>query len=129
MLKRRRLRLRSLLLCLRLRLLGLLLRRRLLRTRLIAHRDQERRDVLAMVARLLESRAAALRGDAFAAELNGGQIRVVVGALDASGRIRLAHFEITDDLALLVVEAAQKSASSEQAAKASIGEGRKSTGN
>jgi len=125
LLLRLRLRLLGLWLC----LLGLLRLRRLLRSRLIAHRDQECGDVLAVVACLLERRAAALRGDAFSSELNGGQIRIVVGALDASCRIRLADFEITDDLALLIVEAAQKRPSSEQAAKAAIGEGRKSTGN
>jgi hypothetical protein len=82
-----------------------------------------------VVARLLKGGTAALRGDAVSSELNGGQIRVVVGAFDAGCRIGLADLEVTDDLALLVVEAAQKSPSSEQAAKASIGEGRKSTGN
>jgi hypothetical protein len=85
--------------------------------------------VLAVVARLLKGGTAALRGDALSSELNRGQIRIVIGAFDASGRIRLADFEITDDLALLVVEAAQESPSSEKTAKASIGEGRKSTGN
>ncbi len=110
-------------------MLGLLRLWRLLRSRLITHGDQECGDVLAVVARLLEGRAAALRGDALSSELNGRQIRIVVGALDASRRIRLADFEIPDDLALLVVEAAQKGPSSEKTAKASIGEGRKSTGN
>jgi len=127
MLKLRGLWLRRLLLGLR--LLGLGRRGRLLRSRLVAHGDQEGRHVLAVVARLLKSRTAALRGDAFSSELNGGQIRIVVGALDASRRIRLTDFEITDDLALLVVEATQKGPSSEQAAKASIREGRESTGN
>jgi hypothetical protein len=104
-------------------------RRRLLSARLVSHRDQESCDVLAVVACLLEGRAAALRGDAISSELNGGEVRVVVGTFDASRRIRLADFEVTDDLALLVVEAAQESPSSEKTAKASIGEGRKSTGN
>jgi hypothetical protein len=117
------------LLGLRLCLLGRLRLLRLLRSRLIAHGDQQSGDMLAVVACLLEGGAAALRRDAFSSKLNGGQIRIVVGALDARCRIRLADFEITDDLALLVVEAAQKSPSSEQAAKASIGEGGKSTGN
>jgi hypothetical protein len=104
-------------------------RSRLLRSGLIAHGDQERGDVLAMVARLLEGGAATLRGNPISPELNGGQVRIIVRALDACRGIRLADFEITDDLALFIIEAAQKRASSEQAAKASIGEGRKSTGN
>ncbi len=115
--------LRRLLLGLGLRLLGLLLRRRLLRARLIAHGDQQGGHVLAMVACLLESRAAALRGDALSSELYGGQIGIVVGAFDASRRIRLADFEISDDLALLVVEAAQKGPGAEKTSETAIGKG------
>jgi hypothetical protein len=82
-----------------------------------------------MMARLLESGATALGRNAIAAELDCRQVRVVVRALDAGRGVRLADFQISDDLALLVVEPAQERSRSEQTPKTAIGKRRQSTGN
>jgi hypothetical protein len=70
-----------------------------------------------------------LRGDAVAAELDGGEVRVIIGTLDASGGIRLADFQIANDLSLLIVQTTQERSRSEQTPKTSIRERRESTGN
>jgi hypothetical protein len=102
---------------------------RLLCARLIADRDQQRRDVFTVMAGLLKRRAAAFGRDTVAAELNRCQVRVVVRALDPSRCIGLAHLQVSDDLSLLVVQPTEKGSGSEQAPKASIRKSRQSTGN
>jgi hypothetical protein len=96
---------------------------------LIAHRNQQRCNVLAVMARLLERRAATLGRYTVAAQLNGGLIRIGVRSFDAGSRVGLVDLEVTNDLALFVVQTAKKCSRSEQATKASIREGGQSTGN
>jgi len=96
---------------------------------LIAHSDQERRHVFAVVAGLLKGWTTTFRRDAITAELNGRQIGIGVRTLDAGGGVGLVDLEVSNDLALLVIEAAQEGPRTEQASKASIGKGRQSTSN
>ena len=93
---------------------------------LVAHRDQQRRDVFAVLIGLLEGRTGALRRDAFAAEANGHLVGLRIGAFDLSGGVRFGDSDLLDHLAFLVVEAAQEGAGAEQASEATIGECRKS---
>ena len=99
-----------------------------LRSRLIAHRDEERRDVLAVLSRLLEGGARAVRGDAFAAELDGRLVRLGIGTLDAPGGACVRDGDALDDAALFVVEATKEGAGAEQAAKTAVGERGESVG-
>jgi hypothetical protein len=92
----------------------------------IADRDQERGDVLAVLIRLLKGRAGAVRGDAFATQADRHFIRLGIGAFDPALRVRLVQADVVDDLALFVVEAAQKRAGAEQAPKTAVREGGKS---
>jgi hypothetical protein len=75
-------------------------------TSLVAHRDQQRGDVLAVLPGLLERRTGAVRGDALAAEANRDLVRIGVGTLDSPLRGGVVHVDVFDDLALLVVETA-----------------------
>jgi hypothetical protein len=88
---------------------------------LISHRDQERRDVFAVLPRFLKRRAGAVRGDSLAAQPDRHLVRVGVRAFDAAARRRIVDAYVLDDLALLVVETSQKRASSEQPAQAAVG--------
>jgi hypothetical protein len=88
----------------------------------VAHRDQEGRNVLAVLARLLECRAGAVGSDAFAAESNRDGVGIGIGAAHFALRGRIVHVDVFDDFPLLVVEPAQKRAGSEKTAQTSVGE-------
>jgi hypothetical protein len=75
----------------------------LLRSCLIADCDEQRCDVLAVVARLLKCGAAALGRDAVAAQLNRRLVRICVRALDAGRGVGLVDLKLTYDFTLLVV--------------------------
>jgi len=72
----------------------------------IAHRDEQGRNMLAVLARLLESGARAVRGDAFATETNGDGIRIRIGAAHFALGGGVVDVHVLDYLALLVIEAA-----------------------
>jgi hypothetical protein len=80
--------------------------RRLLSPRLIAYGDQERCDVFAVVAGLLKGGAAAFGRNSVSAQLDRRQIWIGIRALDASRCVGLADLQISNDLALLVIQAA-----------------------
>src|SRR5688500_2233330 len=94
--------------------------------RLVANGDQERRHVLAMLPRLLKGRAAAARGDAFAAEADRNVVRLRVRTLHPPLCGRVVEVNLVHHLALLVVEPAQESASAQQSAQAAVGQRGKS---
>ena len=88
----------------------------------VAHRDEQRGNVLAVLVRLLKGGAGAVRGNALTAEAYRHFIRLGSGAFDAPLRVRLVQADVVDDFALFVVEAAQKRASAEQAPETAVGE-------
>ena len=92
------------------------------RARFVAHGDQQRGHVLAVLIGLLESGARAAGGDALATQPNRDLVRIRIGALDATLRARVVDADLFDDFALLVVEATKEGASAEQASKAAVGE-------
>jgi hypothetical protein len=92
----------------------------------VAHGDEQRGYVLAVLIGLLERRAGAVRGDALAAQADGHFIRLGIGAFDAALGVRLVQADVVDDLALFVVEATQKRAGAQQASKTAVGESGKS---
>jgi hypothetical protein len=91
----------------------------------VSHGDEQRGDVFAVLVGFLEGGASARRGDAFAAQPDRHLVRLRVGALDAPLGVRLVQADVVDHLSLLVIEAAQKRARSQQAAKAAIRKSRK----
>jgi hypothetical protein len=99
-----------------------------LRTRAISDRDQECGNVFAVLARLLERRARAVRRDALSAQTNGDGVRIRIGTANLALRGRFVHVDVFDDLALLVIQAAQERAGPEQASQASVREGRQGVG-
>jgi hypothetical protein len=108
-----------------LRLLLLLLTARQVRARAIAHRDQERRDVLAVLVGLLKGGAGAVGRYALATESDRDFIRLGIRAFDPTLSVGLVQAHVVDDLALLVVETSKKGARPEQAPQAAVRKGRK----
>ena len=111
------------------RLLRLRLRRLLLRVtprhllaRLVAHRDEQRGHVLAVLAGLLERGAGAVGSDAFTTEANGHLVGIGIGAAHATVSRGIVEVNLIDDLAFLVVETAEERSGSEQASKSAVGQ-------
>ena len=111
---------------------GLLLgrRRRRFPTRhllacLVAYRDQQRGYVLAVLPGLLKRRAGAVRSDALTTEANRDLVRVGIRTFDSPLSVRVVQVDFVDHFSLLVIEPAQKGASSEQPSKSAVGECRK----
>jgi hypothetical protein len=88
----------------------------------VPNRNQQCRNMLAVLAGLLERRAGAVGSDAFAAESNRDGVRIGIGAAHFALRGRIVHVYVFDDFPLLVVEPTQKSAGSEKTAQTSVGE-------
>jgi hypothetical protein len=99
---------------------GLRLPARQLGARLVAHCDQERRDVLAVLAGLLERGARAVRRDALAAQADRDFVGLRIRALDAPLGARLVDAHVFDDLAFLVVESAQERPGAQEAAQTAV---------
>jgi hypothetical protein len=78
-----------------------------------------------MLVRLLERRASAVRGDAFATEPDRHFVRLGIRAFYPTLRVRLVEADVVDHLALLVVEPAQERSRAEQATEAAVGKSRK----
>lgn len=72
----------------------------------IAHGDEQRGNVFAVLVGLLKGRAGAVRGDAFPAQADRHFIRFWIRALDSPLRVRLVEADVIDDFALFVVETA-----------------------
>jgi hypothetical protein len=96
---------------------------------LVANRDEERGDVFAVLAGLLERRARAVGRDAFAPEFDRRLVGFRIRALDAPGGARVRDGDALYDPALLVVEASQKRSSSEESAETAIGKSGQSVSN
>src|SRR5260221_7701353 len=92
-----------------------------LRAGLVSYRDEERCDVLAVLAGLLEGRARTVRRDAFPAELDGRLVGLRVRALHATRGARVGDVDALDDTPLLVVETSEERARAEQSSKAAVG--------
>ena len=82
--------------------------------------------MFAVLVGLLKSRAGAVGGDAFTAQLDRHLVGLRIGAFHAALRVSLVQADVVDHLALLVVEAAQEGAGAEQTSKTAVGKGRKS---
>jgi hypothetical protein len=80
---------------------------------LVADGNQECGDVFAVLSRLLERRAGAMRRDALSAQADRDLIWIRVRTFDASLRTGIVQVDLVHDLAFLVIEPAEKSASSE----------------
>ena len=72
--------------------------------------------MFAVLARLLESGARAVRRDAFAAEANGDRVGIRVGAAHLALGGGLVHVHVLDDFSFFVIEAAQERSRSEESA-------------
>ena len=95
---------------------------RLRAARLIAHGDEQRGDVLAVLPRLGECRAGAVRLNAVGRQIDADRVGVGVGALDAALRARFGDLDVLDDAASRVVEPAQERSCAEQTAKSAVAE-------
>jgi hypothetical protein len=87
----------------------LLLRRfpaRKLGSSAVAHRDEQRRHVFAVLARFLECRARTVRRDSFAAQTNGHLVRIRIRTFDPTTSTLIVDTDVFDDSTLLVVQSA-----------------------
>jgi hypothetical protein len=105
--------------CAGLRKLGLRIARRL-RAHLIAHGDEERRDVLAVAIDLGERGAGAARGEAGRGELQLHSVRVRVGAAHGALGGGFLDDDLGHRLTAHVVVSAEEGAGAEQAAKRAV---------
>ena len=101
---------------------------RLSAARLIAHGDEQRRDVLAVLARLGERGAGAIRLNALGRQIDADGVGLGVGALDPALRARFGDLHVLDDAPPRVVEPAQERSSTEQTAKSAVAERREGIG-
>ena len=93
---------------------------RLRAARLVAHRDEERRDVFAMLPRFGERGTGAIRLDAFGSEIDAHRVGVGVRPFDPPLGARFGHLHVLDHAPSRVVEAAQKRPRSEQASESAV---------
>jgi hypothetical protein len=89
---------------------------------LIANGDEQRRNVLAVLARLGKRGARAIRLNAFWRQIDADGVRVGVGALDSALGARLGDLHVLHDPPPGVVEPAQKRSSTEQTTKSAVAE-------
>jgi hypothetical protein len=88
--------------------------------RLIPDADEQRRDVLAVLAALREGGARAVRLDAVRRELHRDGIRIRVGRAHGPARAHLVDLDVVDDAASEVLEASEERAGAEEPAQAAV---------
>ena len=88
--------------------------------RLVAHRDEQRGDVFAVLPGFGERGAGAIRFDALGGEIDPDRVRVGVRPLDPPLGARFGHLHVLDDAPTRVVETAQKRPRSEQASESAV---------
>jgi len=91
-------------------------------SRLIANGDEQRSDVLAVLAGLGKCGTGAIRLNAFRSQVNADSVGVGVRALDPALRARFGDLHVFHDPPSGVVEAAQERSSTEQTAKSAVAE-------
>lgn len=96
------------------------LRPRLLRSNLIAKRDKESRDMLAMPVDFRERRTRAITREARWRYLQFHRIRLLLGAANVGVCRKVFHLDVGNGLTADVVVTTQKSSCSEQPAKGSV---------
>jgi hypothetical protein len=97
---------------------------RLVAPRLVAERDEDGGDVLAVPVDGREGRAAALRREAPRRQLERNAVGLDLGAADSTVRRRLLDRQVVDRLAADVLVPAQERTSTEETTKRSIVERR-----
>jgi hypothetical protein len=95
---------------------------RLCAARLVAHRDEQRGDMFAMLHRFGKSGAGAIRLDSFRRQIDADGVRIAVGAFDAPLGACFGNLHILDYAPSRVVEAAQESPGTEQTSESAITE-------
>jgi hypothetical protein len=90
--------------------------------RLVAHRDEQRGDMFAMLPRLGKSGAGAIRLDSLRRQVDPNGVRIAVGAFDAPLGARFGNLHILDYAPSRVVESAQESPGTEQSSESAITE-------
>jgi hypothetical protein len=79
---------------------------RLRAARLVAHRDEQRGNVFAMLPRFGKSGASAVRLDALGRQIDANGVRIAVGAFDAPLGARIGNLYVLDHAPSRVVESA-----------------------
>jgi hypothetical protein len=90
--------------------------------RLVAHRDEQRGDVFAVLPRLRERRARAVRLNALGRQIDAHRVGLGVGAFDTTLCAGFRHLHVFDDATPRVVETTQERSGPQQAPEAAIAE-------
>jgi hypothetical protein len=95
---------------------------RLTAARLIAHRDEQRGDVFAVLPGFGESRAGAMRLNPFGRQVDANGVGIGVGSFDSPLCARFRNLYVFDDAPSRVIKAAKEGSGTEQTSESAVAE-------